>query len=87
MVKIKVDDCDNWSDDVLKMPAIKWIEKEIPKAGFEFAGTFRGYAEDNGLSCVLITFPVNKPEECVVDQANCSRKNALKAINLIKGEN
>lgn len=78
-----MDSLDNWGIDILKFPTIKWVDSEVPDFGVMLTDTFKRFAEEAGISCLFITWPVNEPEKCMFDQINSSKKNAKKVLRAI----
>lgn len=71
-----MEDTSNWDDNALKIPVLKWTDRESPELGLELTSTFGKVAEANGLSYVGIQFRKGHPKEGIfdIDSVNCSKK-------------
>lgn len=67
-----MDNCENWADDVLKMPVMKWVEKGHPDFGFMLTDSFGQVAKENGLSYVSFQFEKGNPDRIMTDSVNCT---------------
>lgn len=79
-----MEDCNNWADNVLKMPVIKWVDKNSPDLGFMFADAFSQVAEKNGLACVMFQFKKGNPKQFMTDAVNCTNSEFQDLIEQIK---
>lgn len=77
---------ENWADDVVKIPVVKWVDKEHHEDGFMFTDAFERAAKEDGFVGVTFQFRKGHPEESVlkVDSVNCSMNEFDEVINLIK---
>lgn len=79
-----MEDCNNWGDNVLKMPVIKWVDKNSPELGFVLTDTFSQVAEKNGIAYVTFQFKKGHPEQFMTDAVNCTNSEFQDLIKQIK---
>lgn len=81
-----MEDMNNWADDVVRVPVVKWVNKNDREGGFMFTDTFEQMAKKDGISCVTFQFRKGHPEEAVLrsDAINCNWKEYEEVIHAIK---